>query len=161
CSSDLLADDCRHSRDVDLALDLAGASRIAFEVGRHDLDVRGGTASALRITGRACASSEAELDGMKVEQSRRGDTLVVRLDARSGSGWSLFGNRQASFHLAAALPSDIPVSLEVGSGDANVTGVHSLDADVGSGDLDASRIAGEVVVGVGSGDIELEDVGAL
>lgn len=156
-----LAGDCAHTREIDLALDLDGVRAVAFEAGRHDLAVRGAPGAAGRIAGQACASSQAELDAMRIVQSRRGDTLVVALETRERSGWRLFGSREASFDVAASLPASLPVEIDLGSGDATVSGVASLTADVGSGDLQARGIAGTVAIEVGSGDIELHDIGAL
>lgn len=156
-----LATDCAHVRDIDLRLDLAGARSVRFEVGPHDLDVRAADGSGGTLAGRACASSEAALAGLQVTQVRRGATLVVRLAAEGGRNWTLFGNRYARLDLSATLPADMPVVLELGSGDVQVRGVAALEADVGSGDLKAADIAGTVSVSVGSGDAAIEGVGAV
>ena len=63
--------------------------------------------------------------------------------------------------LSATLPDNLPVRLQVGSGDAWVNGTASLDANVGSGDLDIKRVRGQVSAKVGSGDVEIADVGSL
>ena len=156
-----LASDCAHVRDIDLALDLDGIETIAFEVNSHDLQVRVGPGPGFALEGRACASSEAGLGETRVVQERKGSTLEVRLERGDGIVWNLFGNRYARLDVAATVPRDIAVRLDVGSGDAVVAGVASLRSSVGSGDLQASDIEGTVRVNVGSGDIQLEDVGAL
>ena len=154
-----LASDCAHGRGIDLALDLAGARDVRFVVGPHDVEVRATDGSGGRVEGRACASSASALEGLQVTQARRGDTLVVTLER--GGNWTLFGNRYARLDVTATLPRGLPVGVEVGSGDAHVAGVASLDADVGSGDLQARDIVGAVAVSVGSGDVELEGIGEL
>lgn len=81
-------------------------------------------------------SGDAEIEG------------VARLDLVVGSG--------------DAVVRDVPgpVSVVVGSGDAKLTGVGPLKVgSVGSGDLEARQIGGDVVVGsIGSGDVDLIDV---
>ena len=156
-----LADDCAHVRNIDLDLQLEGARKVAFEVGAHDLEVRGTADAAGTLDGRACAWSESALDSMRVVQARRGDTLVVRLESDGDRRWGLFGSRYATFDLSASVPAGLPVEIGVRSGDARVTGVASLQGAVGSGDLQASDIAGRVTLSVGSGDVQLKDIGEL
>lgn len=155
------ASDCAHVRNIDLALDLAGVDTVAFEVGPHDLEVRVGPGAAATLEGRACASSDAALDELRVVQERNGGTLEVRLERDDGIAWNLFGNRYATLDVTATLPRGTPVRVDVGSGDANVAGVASLRSAVGSGDLQANDIEGAVRVNVGSGDVQLEDIGSL
>ena len=155
------ASDCANVRNIDMALDLAGASAVRFEVNAHDLEVLAVQAGGATLQGRACASSASALEGLRVTQARTGDTLVVRLESEGNHSWNLFGTRYARLDVTATLPRGLAVQVEVGSGDAVVSGVASLDASVGSGDLQASDIAGRVDVSVGSGDVQLEDIGTL
>ena len=59
------------------------------------------------------------------------------------------------------VPSQIPVVLNVGSGDAWVSGLQRLSTQVGSGDVHVSKISGPFALSVGSGDIDVNDVGSL
>ena len=157
-----LASDCAHVRDIDLSFDVSGVQQVRFEIGPHDLDVQGTqAATAATVRGRACASSESALDGLRVTHSRRGDTVVVRLERGDGATWTLFGSRYARLDLAADLPRNVRVVLDIGSGDGSATGVAALEAHIGSGDLAASNVAGLVSLAVGSGDADLKDIGAL
>lgn len=156
-----IAGDCTHARDIDMALDLAGASAVRFEVGSHDLEVRATRSTGAALEGRACASSESALAGLRVTQARRGDRLVVRLVDDDRPGWTLSGTRHARIDVTATLPRGLAVEIDVGSGDAVVGGVASLTSNVGSGDLQANDVAGRVTLRVGSGDAQLEDIGAL
>lgn len=140
---------------------MSGASKVHFEVGPHDLDVRPGQDTRVTLDGRACGSSESALDGLRVTQSRRGDTLVVRLERDGKNNWNLFGNRYARLDITAVLPRTVEVIVDVGSGDASVTGMPALEARIGSGDVVASDIDGLVTVSVGSGDAQLKDIGGL
>jgi hypothetical protein len=53
---------------------------------------------------------------------------------------------------------DADVRLRTGSGDLKITSVKSLNAEVGSGSIPATQVAGEVVATTGSGSIEIEQV---
>lgn len=154
-------DPCTHSAPRNLQLDLAGVRNVVFDIGHNELRVDARPGGNGAVTGRACASDAAYLDQLKLTQQKSGDTLVVKAwrDGNSLSG--LFGNRYAELRLSATLPDTLPVRLEVGSGDAWVNGTASLDATVGSGDLEIKRVRGKVSAKVGSGDIEIDDVGAL
>ena len=155
------ATDCANVRNIDMVLDLAGAEAVRFEVNSHDLEVRTAPSTDAKLEGRACASSESALAGLRVTQARRGDTLVVRLDSKDNNSWNLFGTRYARLDVTATLPRGMAVQVDVGSGDAVVRGVASLASSVGSGDLQASDLAGRVSLSVGSGDAQLKDIGAL
>ena len=166
-----LADDCAHVRNIDMSLDLSGVETVIFEVGPHDLRVTGAADGDGHLVGRACASQAVHLARLEVTQSRTGDRLSVRLqrkdledgfiDGIQSLGDFVFGGDHAALDLVVALPEGMDVRMDLGSGDAAVTGVASLEANVGSGDLAASRVAGTVRLSVGSGDVQLEDIGAL
>lgn len=156
-----LADDCRHSAPRSLALDFSGVRTVMFDVGPHTLRVDAGASAGGRIAGRACASDEDRLESLTLDARRDGDRLVVELGHDSNwSGLSL-GNRYAYMTLDAGVPANVLVQLQVGSGDARVTGASSASADVGSGDVEVLRTSGRVTAKVGSGDVEVDDAGAL
>lgn len=153
-------DRCEHRRDQDLTLDLRGVKAVVFEIGAQALDLRAAPGSAATVHGLACASSDKRLDNLELSQSREGDRLVVRARYRDkiNVGWN---DQYASLKLTATLPDTMPVRLHVGSGEARVTGVHSLSADVGSGEAKISHVAGTLYADVGSGELDADDVGAL
>ena len=150
---------CKSSETRDLKFDLAGIKRVLFEVNHHDLHVKGVPGASGNLSGRACASNPDLLKQLTVSQHKSGDQLVVTL-ARKSSGWS-FGNTYAYLDIRAEVPANLPVQLDVGSGDAEVEGVASLMLDTGSGDIKGRDIKGPVSAKAGSGDIQLERIGAL
>jgi hypothetical protein len=152
---------CKHSAPQSLTLDIGDARAIEFDVGasRLRLDAAPGRAGALQ--GRACGSSAEELGRLRLEQSREGDRLVVRLFREKRSVALGFGNRYAYFDLSGSIPDGMPVQVRVGSGDAWITGAAELGLTVGSGDAEAREIRGAVTAHVGSGDILLADIGSL
>lgn len=156
------ASDCKHEDTRQLALDLDGISQVRFEVTSHDLRVDGvATEAAAPLRIRACASDPDYLPQLVVESSRRGDTLVVRIERKGRSSGVFFSPTYAYLEVEARLPAGLAYDIDLGSGDAEINGVASLSAEVGSGDLAARAIAGTVTARVGSGDIELDDIGRL
>ena len=154
-------DKCSHSAPRSLALDLAGARTVMFEIGPHKLRVDASASPSGALAGRACASSADRLDSLTVSQERSGDKLIVRLQREGDLSGFGFGNRYAYLTLEASIPDDVLVQLDVGSGDAWVTGAAAASADVGSGDVALKRIANRATVKVGSGDVDVDDAGAL
>jgi len=152
---------CLFHADRSLDLDLRGVRTIRFALNSHDLHVSGGAASGKgTVRGRACASEEKALDNLVVTQQRNGDTLLVELTNKR-DGWSGFGSRYAYLKLDANVPADIPVQIDVGSGDATVTGITLQEGNIGSGDLDARDVKGPFHGNVGSGDLKMEGTGPL
>lgn len=154
---------CEHNAPRQLDLDLAGARSVHFQTGRHTLRVEAAADGKGRLAGRACASSADLLDGLRLAQERRGDTLVVTLeqDNQANVFFNLGKSRYAWMDLAVTLPPGLPVQLSVASGDALARNLPSLKASVASGDLRAERIAGPVQLELASGDAHLAGVGAV
>lgn len=154
-------DRCKHSQPRNLSLDLGDAKAVVFELGPHELKLEASPGAKAGIQGTACASQEKYLAQLKLTQQRVGDKLIVRAH-RDGQSIGIFlSDTYARLKLVATLPDDVPVQLKVGSGDAEVSGVPVLSADVGSGDVAARRVRGLAAASVGSGDIGFEDVGSL
>lgn len=158
-----LADEpqCQHSEPRELKLDVAGAKAVVFQVSQHDLVLQAGPCPHA-LTGRACASRQELLKDLVVTQSKEGGKLIVKLErANQGLGSILSGNQYAYLDLRGTIPDNVLIQMNVGSGDASVTGAHSLSADVGSGDIDLRDIKGPVTAAIGSGDVELDGAGSL
>lgn len=156
-------DRCEHSRSLDIAPRLEGVGTVVFDVGPHELDVRGSPGATPRFHGRACASDARILERLRVVQRREGDRLLVEL-VYDEPGWAsrlLGGFSRRSLSVTATLPDDLAVEVAVGSGDAEVRGFETLELSVGSGDAIAQDLRGPVSAKVGSGDIDLHDIGSL
>ncbi|MDE2307188.1 MAG: DUF4097 family beta strand repeat protein [Xanthomonadaceae bacterium] len=153
---------CRYEAPRHLQLDLAGVRAVQIDVHGHDLHVAGSVgARGLSLQGRACASEQAALDGLRVTQRREGNQLLIDLGGGSHFGFRLFGGSYADLEVSVQLPASMPVTVDVGSGDADVSGVQQLQGMVGSGDLHARQISGAFTASVGSGDVNAQDVGSL
>jgi hypothetical protein len=151
---------CKFNEPRELKLDLAGAKAVVFEVNQHDLVLTAGPGPA-QLGGRACASNADWLRELTVTQQKVDGKLVVRLKREVGPGFSMSGSSYAYLDLRGTVPDNLLVQLKVGSGDASVSGAHSLSADVGSGDITLNAIKGLVTAAIGSGDVTLDGAGSL
>lgn len=153
---------CKFSEPKALELELGDAKAVVFEVNSHDLRLVASPGARAAVSGRACASTQDLLRQLSVSQQKVGDKLVVRLERQSqGLNFNFSGSTYAYLDVSGTLPDTILVQLKVGSGDASLTGAHSMSADVGSGDVVARDIKGLATAAVGSGDIELSTISAL
>lgn len=156
------ADECKYQAPRNLTLDLAGVREVQVDLHSYDLHLNGdGGAKGGTVTGRACASDPKLLDELVVTQRREGDRLIVEAGSEHHMSVSIFMHSSTSLKLDMQLPAQMPVVLNVGSGDASVTGVQRLQTKVGSGDLHVHKIAGAFATSVGSGVVEVNDVGSL
>lgn len=157
------AEQCRYSAPRNAELDAAGLKQLSVEIGPDDLAIHGVAGlTKIVVTGTACASNEKWLADIKVETARNGDAAsIVADDGDRGVVFSLFGEAYAYLKLDVRVPQSLAVTLKEGSGDAQASGLASLDATLGSGDLKVNGIAGELALRVGSGDVVAGDVGSL
>lgn len=153
---------CKFHADRNLDLDLAGVHSVRFVTNSHDLIVDGAAGGKPGVHGRACASSQEAADNLVVEQSKQGDTLVVELKNKNEGNWHFsMGSNYSYLKVSASVPGNLPITVNVGSGDAHVRNVASLDSAVGSGDLDVDGVKGNVSSTVGSGDLKIRRSGAV
>lgn len=154
--------DCEHTRTFELQPDLAGVAIVEFDIGPHRLDLRGSADSPPSLHADACATDPELLERLELRQQRAGDRLLVSIEYDSPGWWSgLFGDHRRDVRLSATLPEDLPVEVDLGSGEADIGGIARLELSVGSGEAVVRGIEGPVRASVGSGDIELHQVGAL
>ena len=146
------ASPCKYEAPRNLQLDLAGVRSVQIDVHSQDLHLTGSdNARGLTLTGRACASEQAMLDKLQVTQRREGDQLLIDIGNTGGFSFSLFGgNAYSSLEVTVQLPANLPVTVRVGSGDADVSGVQQLQTSVGSGDLHVRQVSGKFATRVTS-----------
>ena len=144
-------------------LALAGVRGVQISLHAEDLHLTGSTSAGQTLTlkGRACASEQAMLDDLQVEQRREGDQLIIEVARHRGMHINLFGSSYSALELNVDLPASMPVSLAVGSGDAEISGLQQLQSNVGSGDLHVHQVSGKFATSVGSGDVDATDIGSL
>lgn len=154
---------CKFEAARNLQLDLDGVRGVQIDVHSRDLHLSGSDAGKnFSLTGKACASSQDVLDTLQVTQRREGDQLLIDLGSRSQTSFRLFGGRTySSLDVTVQMPSNLPVTVRVGSGDADIRAMQQVRSIVGSGDLHVRDVPGKVVASVGSGDIDVSQVGSL
>ena len=156
------ASPCKFQAPRNLQIDLAGVRAVQIDVHSQNLHLTGSPATrGLTVGGRACASESSALADLQVTQRREGDQLLIDVGGNSRFSFHLFGNAYAYLDITMQLPANLPVTLGVGSGDAEVTGVQQLHSQVGSGDLHVHQVSGSFAASVGSGDIDASDIGRL
>lgn len=156
------ADNCKFEAHRDFDVDAAGLKTIAFRIGSSDLVVTGVPGLArIEVRGRACASEQAWLEDLRVDQQRSGDRLEIAPRQDRGQHWSWFESSYAYVDLEVRVPAGLAVDLRSGSGDAKVRNVAALDYDGSSGDLAIDKVAGTVALSLSSGDVDGSDIGSV
>ena len=153
----LQAWDCKYSKQIDQVLDLSDSEDVTIQAKSGDLDVRAGGGREALIRGTVCASKEEWLEQSAV-LAKGGRSAEISVDLPSTSGWSITGSNYAYIDLVVEVPRDIAVTVKDSSGDAEISGLASLDVTDSSGDLEIRDIGGPVEVRDSSGDIEIEDI---
>jgi len=157
-----LAAPCKFEAPRNLQLDLAGIRGVQIELHNHDLHLSGSNgARGLTLNGRACASDSATLANLTVTQRREGDQLLIDIGGENNFTFNSSGGSYAYLDVTVQLPPSVPVTLSIGSGDAEVAGLQQLQSNVGSGDLHVKQVSGKFRASVGSGDIDATEIGSL
>lgn len=153
--------ECKVEKPEELALDLKGISTLVVDMGSDTLHVDGAADADGVLRGRACASSDKRMQLLSLKQERRGDRLLLTLERAHRTIAISFGSDYAYHDLSIKVPPSLAVELNEGSGDAFISNVAALSAKLGSGDLEARQIQGDLRISVGSGDVVADSVGAL
>ena len=156
-----LANECQFSAERNLDIDPAGLLALRVELGSSDLNVQGDAAATkIEVHGKACASEQAWLDELQIEQNRQGNKAVVKTAPRS-SHTGIFGRHYAYIDFVVRVPASLAIEVESGSGDTHASNIASLAYHSGSGDLNLDQVAGAVTVTVGSGDVVASHLGSF
>ncbi|MFT3792612.1 MAG: hypothetical protein QM741_16445 [Rudaea sp.] len=156
-----LAGECRFTAERHLDIDPAGVQALRMELGASDLDVRGDAAATrIEVRAKACASEQAWLDELQIQQSREGGKAVVKPAPRPSHD-GLFGKQYAYLDFVVRVPANLAIEVDSGSGDTHAANLASLDYHAGSGDLNLDRAVGAVAVTIGSGDVVASHVGGF
>ena len=154
------ANDCKFIAHRDFDVDAAGLKTVAFPLGSSDLVVEGVPGlTKVEVRGRACASEEAWLADLKVDQHLSGDRLTVT-PQQGRTNWQWFGSSYASIDIEVRVPASMAIDIKASSGDSKVRNVASLAYDGSSGDLIVDKIAGLLSLELSSGDVQAREVGS-
>lgn len=156
-----LADDCEFQAERSLDIDANGIEALRLDTGAGDLVVEGVVGLArIEVRGKACASEQAALDGIRLEQSR--DGAIARAATKipdEGHDWSLFGSHYAYMDVRVRMPAAMKLELRDSSGDIDVTRLAGdLDVTDSSGDMNLGDLGAGVAISDSSGDIDARGV---
>jgi hypothetical protein len=153
---------CRYSADRNFDVPASGLSTLAFDLGSNDVVLEGVDGLAnVEVRGRACASDQAYIDGLTVDQQTSGDTLTITPHAGHDLHGNWSGMNYAYENLHVRAPSKLIARMRGDSGDAEVSHVASLDFETSSGDLLANHIPGTIGLELSSGDARGADLGIV
>ena len=153
---------CRYSADRNFDVPAAGVATLAFEMGSNDVVLEGVDGLAnIEVRGRACASDQAWIDGLTVDQRKSGDTLTITPHAGHDLHGNWSGMNYAYVILHVRAPSKLVARIRGDSGDAEVSRVASLDFETSSGDLLVNHVPGTLGLELSSGDARGDDLGIV
>ena len=94
-----------------------------IEADAGELRVEGKTGQTrVEARGTACASSEQMLGQIRLDATRQGDVIVVKVEIpERASAWSW--NEQARLDLTVTVPRTMPLDVDDGSGSAEIAHV--------------------------------------
>jgi DUF4097 and DUF4098 domain-containing protein YvlB len=153
-------DECRHEAQRSATVDASGARRLIVGAGSGSLKIVGRPGiNTVRITGRACASSTALLNEIKLSARRSGADVVVEAnDRKDEGGWNFRHNEYARLDVVMEVPARIAAEIDDGSGSMDLSNLGSVLIEDGSGEIVADNLNGDVEIDDGSGSIRLIDV---
>ena len=138
---------------------LTGVETVRIDAEAGDLHVNGvANAPSIDARGKACASDDKMMEGIKLELALEGSVLHVSATTPSGSVFHIGRSQYATLDLTVTLPANLPVKVTDTSGDLEVAGVLDLDLKDSSGDILVHDIAQNVVIDDESGDMTITDV---
>lgn len=148
------ADDCDYEAQREATIDAAGASLIEIEAHAGSLVVEGREGlGQVEAHGKACSSRESLLDEVRIVTRRSGDRVRIIAEIPESRFFD-----QARLDLEVAVPADVPLRIDDGSGEMRVRGVATTEIDDGSGDIDVEGVAGDLAIDDGSGEIRVREV---
>jgi hypothetical protein len=144
-------------------IDLKGIKTVEFNLGAEDVVINTENVSKasfnIEKTYRANEREYGEelLEKAEILFERRGDRLVVERKKEKSLGISELTKGYVSIDIEVALPADIALEIDTGSGDVEVADREAmLIIDTGSGDVETGVAGSGLDVNTGSGDVEVE-----
>ena len=152
----LAASPCHFSADLEVTIDAIGIERLNIDAVEGGLAVEGHTdSSQIRVTGKACAKSEAAVQQIQLLSSTDGSDAYV--EAKIPSRGRMFSN--ATLDLKATVPSRLALAVKDTTGEILVRNVAALQLRDGTGDIEIEGIPGDVAVTDGTGATVVRAIG--
>ncbi len=153
----LAAGGCPFQEPRTASLDAAGATGLRLIARAGTLRVSGVPGSReVVVEGQACASSAAELAGVKLRAERQGSEIVVEALVPEGGQPMSPGS---ALDLTLRLPATLALEASDTSGPLEIRGVASLRLTDSSGEALVEDLAGDVNLRDGSGGVIVRRVG--
>jgi hypothetical protein len=157
-SVNINTDGCQFREERTATVPVEAAKRLAVDAGAGSLRVEGkADLTEVRVTGTACAPTEALVREVKLRAEKSGDTvsveaLIPKNVIVSGSGPHL--------NLVIEAPADLVATVKDTSGDLTVAKLAGATIEDGSGDITVDDVKGPVhITRDDSGDIEVRNAG--
>ena len=156
------ANECKFTAQHDFDIDAVGLTTAALALGSTDVVVEGVPGLAkVEVRGKACASDQAWLAALTVDQQRSGERVTITPHTERHSNMSWFGSSYAYIELHVRVPAQLAIDIKGSSSDANVSNVAALTFSASSGDLRVDKVAGALTAEVSSGDVTGGDIGSV
>ena len=155
-----ITEQCRHEAERAATADANGARRLVVNAGSGSLKIEGKPGlNAVRIRGRACASSAQLLEQINLTARREGGDVRVDANQRDhDGGWDFRDNEYARLDVVIEVPARMAAEIEDGSGSMDLSNLGAVEIHDGSGEIVAIGLNGDVRIEDGSGEIRLVDV---
>ena len=132
----------------------AGIATVRVQNGSGRLVITGNpSATEVRATGTVHASSQRDLDRVKLVVEREGSDIFVHPDMPDS-----WGGCDCSVDMTVEVPTSLQLDVQDGSGGAELRNVGRARVQSGSGGVRIEHTAGDVSVRSGSGEASLTDV---
>lgn len=145
----------------DKSLTVSGPLRIELITGSGDAQVATGPDGEVHIHGEIQVRAWSDKAGQQRVDAIQSNPPVVQEGSLIRIGGSSAGNsRDVSIDYTITVPADAEIRATTTSGDLEIVGLKGpANFTVGSGDIKASKIAGDVTITGNSGAVELSDIG--
>lgn len=151
-------EECRFEATRSGSVSASGARQLLVEAGAGSLRVTGRPGlSEVRVSGRACASSQDLLDRLDFDIDRAGGGVRVATREIEMRGWSS-DDRYARLDLVIEVPAGIDAEIHDGSGSAEIASLGETSIEDGSGELLVEDIRGLLQIHDGSGELTVRNV---
>ena len=152
----LAAPPCRFSADLEVTIDALGIERVNIDAAEGDLAVQGhADLSQIRVTGRACAKSEAAVQQIQLLSNTEGIDAYIEAKIPSRRGRS----SNATLDLKVAVPSHMALIVRDTTGEVLVRNVAALQLQDGTGGIEVESVSGGVSITDGTGATVIRGVG--
>lgn len=144
-------------------VDARGARSVRIEASAGILRVEGHpNIPEVRVKGVARSHRRNSLDDIRLVAERRGDVVFIKAELPSDvrNGFRLFDGswRNMALDLVIEVPTNLPLDVDDGSGEAKFLNTGALELEDGSGEIEIRGAHGDVRVSDGSGEIVIDGV---